>query len=360
MESTGEVFISYSHDDVNHVQRVLDLSNKLRAEGVDCVLDQYEASPPEGWPLWMDKKIRDVQYVIMICTEAYYKRVMGEEEAGKGHGVRWEGKLIYQHIYNAGSENTRFIPVVFDSSHTSFIPTPLQGATFYCVNNQEGYDDLYFRLIGKPKTEKPALGKLRPLPKKPVKTNPILYLTGPIDIDLWNKAKWRATFFMWFTDRPPVLGLAYENETAARRIFKTWHERYGENDEYEELRISIVEGDIAGEEPGYSVHVGSNPESATKRLSDAGYSFDEDILMMVSRINRMNPPKESKNLELFKECYKKFKTYFLAPGVISKDGQQLKPILDLGIYKGTVHFRHVSEIGDNDLDLVVLRENKDC
>ena len=358
MEAIGEVFISYSHDDVNHVRQVLELSNKLRTEGIDCVLDQYETSPPEGWPRWMDRKIRDAKYVLTICTEAYYRRVMGEEEAGKGHGVRWEGNLIYQHIYNAGSYNTKFIPVIFDPSHRSYIPTPLQGTTYFCSKTQEGYEDLYGRLLNKPKAEKPALGKLRPLPEKPVKTNPIMYLTGPIDVDLWNKAKWRATFFMCYADRPPVLGLAYEDETAARKIFETWHHRYGENDEYEELRISIIEGAIPGEEPGYSVHVGSDPEAAIKRFRDAGYAFDDDLMMMVSRINRMTPPAESTNLELFKQYYKTFKTYFLAPGVISKDRQQLNPILELGIYKGTIQIRQVSEIGENDVDRVALLERE--
>ena len=99
----GEVFISYSWDDESHVRRVLELSNRLRSEGVDCVIDQYEESPPEGWPRWMDRKIRDAQFVLMICTETYYKRVMGGEAADRGLGVKWEGGLIYQHIHNAGA-----------------------------------------------------------------------------------------------------------------------------------------------------------------------------------------------------------------------------------------------------------------
>lgn len=355
MELTGEVFISYSQDSVNHIQRVLELSNKLRNEGVDCVLDQYEASPSEGWPLWMDKKIRDAQYVLMICTEAYYRRVMREEAPGKGLGVRWEGNLIYQYIYNAGTENTKFVPVIFDPSHRSYIPTPLQGASYFCVDTQEGYEDLYNRLLNRPKAEKPALGKLRPLPQKPVKTNPIIYLTGPIDVDLWNKAKWGATFFVCYPGYPPVLGLAFEDESAARKIFETWHQRYGENDEYEELRISIIEGDIPGKNPGYSVHVGSDSDATIRRLKDAGCAFDDDVMMMVSRINRMNPSVESTNLESFKQYYKAFKTYFLAPGVLGEDRQSIKPLLELGIYKNKVHLRHVSEIGpNNDVDGVIF------
>lgn len=356
MEGIGEVFISYSHDNPEHIRRVLKLSNTLRAEGIDAVLDQYEMSPPEGWPRWMDKKVRDAKFVLMICTEAYYNRVMGEEEPGKGHGVRWEGNLIYQHIYNSGSQNTKFIPVIFDPSHRSYIPTPLQGATSYCIDTKDGYDSLYYRLLKKPQAAKPKLGKLRPLPEKPVRTNPILYLTGPIDVDLWNKAKWRGTFSMCYPGLLPVLGLAFEDEASARKIFETWHERYGKSDDYEELRISIVEGDVKGEEPGYTVHVGSDPDSAVKRFKDAGYEFDvdDDVLMMVSRINRMNPPSESNHLEVFKGFYRTFKTYFLAPGVICKDRKQSKPIVELGIYKGKVHFRHVTDIGSNDIDSIVL------
>jgi len=356
MQSRGEVFISYSQDDVKHVQRVLHLSNKLRSEGIDCVLDQYESSPKEGWPRWMDKKIRDAQHVLMICTEQYYKRVMGEEEPGRGLGVRWEGNLIYQHIYNTGANNTKFLPVVFSLSDRAYIPTPLQGATYYCVDNQDGYDNLYFRLLNKPKVEKPELGKLKPLPEKQIKTNPVMYLTGPIDVELWNKAKWGGTFFAWDPDykEPPVLGLAFEDESAAREIFERWHNRYGSNDEYEELRISIIEGDIPGKEQGYSVHVGSDPEAAIKRFNEAGFGYKADLLMFVSRIHRMNPPSDSQNLEMFKKAYKAFKTYYLAPGVISRDKKMFKPIFKLGIYKGKIHFRNVSEIGRNDIDSVVL------
>lgn len=54
LPNSDEVFISYSHDAPSHVDAVLALSNRLRAEGFDAVLDQYEASPPRraglgGW-----------------------------------------------------------------------------------------------------------------------------------------------------------------------------------------------------------------------------------------------------------------------------------------------------------------------
>ena len=159
-----KVFISYSHDSPAHADRVLELANRLRADGIDCILDQYEASPPEGWPRWMGKQIRDADFVLMICTEIYYRRVMGEEEPGKGLGVCWESNLIYQYIYNAGTLNTRFIPILLQSGRVEHIPTPLQGVTYYRSNTDNGYEDLYRRLSNQPRVKKPELGKLRPMP----------------------------------------------------------------------------------------------------------------------------------------------------------------------------------------------------
>jgi tetratricopeptide (TPR) repeat protein len=164
-----KVFISYSHDSLEHSDRVRELSDRLRADGIDCVLDQYEVSPPEGWPRWMDKQVRDANFVLMICTETYYRRVMGEEKPGIGLGVRWEGNLIYQHISNEETLNTTFIPVLFDLGKVEHIPAPLQGVARYAAQTEEGYENLYRRLTSQPLHLKPQLGnvrKLEPLPPK--------------------------------------------------------------------------------------------------------------------------------------------------------------------------------------------------
>ncbi len=81
-----KVFISYTHDSPEHIDRVLHLADRLRAEGVDCRLDQYETSPSEGWPRWMDRQIEWAVYVLVICTETYQRRFKGIEEPGKGLG----------------------------------------------------------------------------------------------------------------------------------------------------------------------------------------------------------------------------------------------------------------------------------
>jgi hypothetical protein len=89
-----KIFISYSHDSAEHVQRVLTLANRLREDGIDCMIDQYVVVPEEGWRFWTERQIRDSDFVLLVCTESYRRRFMDEEEPVKGLIVRLEGRLI--------------------------------------------------------------------------------------------------------------------------------------------------------------------------------------------------------------------------------------------------------------------------
>ncbi len=164
------VFISYSHDSPEHENRVLELSDRLREDGIDANIDQYQTNPPEGWQLWMEKEIRDLQFVLLVCTETYLKRVMKEDD-GRGKGVMWESTIIYSYLYEAGVVNEKFIPIVFEHENTKHIPTPLKPTTFYDVSTQEGYEALYRRLTDQPYTTKPKLGALKKLPPRERKSD---------------------------------------------------------------------------------------------------------------------------------------------------------------------------------------------
>jgi formylglycine-generating enzyme required for sulfatase activity len=159
-----KVFISYSHDSREHVDRVLTLSDRLRADGIDCHLDQYEESPPEGWPRWMVNQIQDADFVLVVCTEHYERRFRGREARGRGLGAQWEGAIITQELYDAEAHNTMFIPVVFSPDHSADIPIVLRGATYYNLHTEDGYEALYRRLTNQPLIQKPELGRIRPMP----------------------------------------------------------------------------------------------------------------------------------------------------------------------------------------------------
>src|SRR4051794_34586018 len=107
------VFISYSHDSPEHGERVLKLANRLRSERVNAAIDQYELAPPERWSLWMTRQIQDSDFVLLVCTKTYRRRVENRETPDKGFGVRWEGSLILNSLYDERTLNKKFIPILY-------------------------------------------------------------------------------------------------------------------------------------------------------------------------------------------------------------------------------------------------------
>jgi tetratricopeptide (TPR) repeat protein len=167
MPDAIKVFISYSHDSPEHMDRVLALSDRLRKQGVDCRIDQYEQSPEEGWPLWCEKQVERSQFVLVACTETYLRRFKGEEEAGKGLGGTWEGHIITQELYNAQGKNNKFIPILFCQEDAAHTPLILQGVAHYELGGTRGYELLYRRLTRQPLVAMPPLGSVVTMPAQP-------------------------------------------------------------------------------------------------------------------------------------------------------------------------------------------------
>ena len=152
--------ISYTHETDDHNGRVLALSNRLIADGVDCHLDRYEVSPRDGWAAWIRRKLEECDYCIIICTETYHHRFAGPEPSGAGRGATWEGKLIRQLLYRDGY-NRGVIPVLFTPSDRNYIPIELQDATYCDLSVPSGYETLHRMLTAQPSVQRPSLGPLR-------------------------------------------------------------------------------------------------------------------------------------------------------------------------------------------------------
>ena len=346
------VFISYSQDSLSFADQVLSFANKLRREGIDAILDQYEEAPSEGWPRWMENSINRADYVIVIGSKGYYDKIYGNVELGKGRGVKWEGNLIYQKLYMSDTMNNKYIPVVFDESDLEYIPIPLQGSTYYNISNENGYDRLYWRLRGVNTKEKPPLGKLRPLPEKERKN---LFITSMIDIEAWNKAVWRGAGFVLGYMPLPVLLLPFVNEKYAIKIFEDRIKIIGRDDKKEDIRIALVEGDVSGEASGYYVVVGNNIDEAMKRAEKGGFSADETMILNVSRIIRANPRDNFQSFNYFKEAYHQYGEYMLMPAVLNEKTGEIKPLPQYGIHKKQLVYRHISDITENDQDAILLQ-----
>ncbi len=89
-------------------------------------------------------------FVILVCTEGYLKRIEGREDPGVGNGVHWEGRKIYHEIYQKKHQGERFVPVLLNGSDCGNIPWPLFDYSHYEIkafNLQDpGYLELYRRI----------------------------------------------------------------------------------------------------------------------------------------------------------------------------------------------------------------------
>ena len=160
------LFTSYSHDSAEHERRVLTLSDRLRNDGANANLDQYESAPADGWPFWMEGQIRDSRFVLVVCSATYLRRVERREEPDKGRGVVWEANIIYIYLYAQKVSSEKFIPVLLEGASPEDVPLPLRGFTYFRADTEPGYEALYRRLTNQPLVSKPALGSLRSLPAK--------------------------------------------------------------------------------------------------------------------------------------------------------------------------------------------------
>jgi tetratricopeptide (TPR) repeat protein len=158
------VFISYSHDSPEHEANVLALANRLGADGIDAVLDQFEIFPSEGWDLWGQRQIQTARFVLVVCTPTYRRRFDGEEDPGRGLGATSEAGIIRQILYDAGGANEKFVPVLLTDADGAHIPLALRRYQHFALHTQPGYENLRLHLTGQSRVRKPALPPKQPKP----------------------------------------------------------------------------------------------------------------------------------------------------------------------------------------------------
>jgi len=104
---------------------------------------------------------------LVVCTQTYYRRFRGFEQPSQGKGADWEGNLITLEIYNARSRTTKFVPIFFDQQDEPFIPEPLRGKSYYLLDSEDDYANLYDFLTGQAGIIPGELGPLRSRAREP-------------------------------------------------------------------------------------------------------------------------------------------------------------------------------------------------
>jgi hypothetical protein len=155
--TSPRVYISYSWDSFVHKRRVLELSNRLRGDGVETHLDQYEVGPP-SWKRWQEDQVSAGDFVLVVCTEEYRRRV--EDEPGRGAYI--DGQLIRARL-TANASHDWLVVSGFGHyrDNSAAIPPFVGDADYYDVGDREGYERLLARLLGQPLVVAPPVSRPR-------------------------------------------------------------------------------------------------------------------------------------------------------------------------------------------------------
>jgi hypothetical protein len=146
-------FISYSWDDDAHCEWIRELATRLRADGVDVSIDRWSAIPGDQLPAFMERAIRDNEFVVIVCTPRYKRR----SDAREG-GVGYEGDIMTAEALTSRNQR-KFIPVLRTGEWKQSAPSWLLGK--YYINltgdpySERDYEDLVRTLLGVRETAPP-------------------------------------------------------------------------------------------------------------------------------------------------------------------------------------------------------------
>jgi len=157
-----KTFISYSHDTQQHKKWVLELATRLRNNGIDAILDQFELQPGADIPHFMETHLSASDKILMVCTDKYV------DKANKGQGgVGYEKMIITSNLLKSIDER-KIIPIIRQRG-TSEVPTFLKTKLYINFSNDDdfefSYDELVRTIHNSPLFVKPSIGNN---PFKPV------------------------------------------------------------------------------------------------------------------------------------------------------------------------------------------------
>lgn len=155
-----KIFISYSWTTPEHEEWVVNLAERLMADGINVVLDKWDLKEGNDLYSFMEEMVNseDIKKVLIILDKRY------AENANKREGgVGTETQIISPKIYKKVKQE-KFIPVVAekDIDGNAYIPTYLKGKVYIDLSEiehyEEGYDKLLRNLYDRPLYHKPKLG----------------------------------------------------------------------------------------------------------------------------------------------------------------------------------------------------------
>ena len=141
-----KIFISYSRTNDAYIDKVVDFAKRLRSDGIDVVLDQFQMKLGNDMNNFMEKCVTDntITNVLILLSPDY--KVKADARSG-GAGI--ETQIISGEVYS-NVENTKFIPVVFEKrgeDYSACIPTYLKQRRWLDMSEDSDFEAQYIELV---------------------------------------------------------------------------------------------------------------------------------------------------------------------------------------------------------------------
>lgn len=157
-----KVFISYSWKPVVNKQKVLQFAERLSADFVHVILDDWDLKEGQDKHHFMEQMVNnpEVSRVLLICNKDY-----AEKANSKKGGVGIESLIISDEIYS-NADQTKFIPVIFEYDKTGkpCVPTFVHSRIYIDLSSDAVFEDNYEQLLrnifNKPATKRPPIGTM--------------------------------------------------------------------------------------------------------------------------------------------------------------------------------------------------------
>ena len=105
-------------------------------------LDRWHAAPGDQIPAFMERAVRENDFVIAVCTPRFKER-----SDGRGGGVGYEGDIMTAYAFTGGDER-KFIPVLRRGSWSEAAPTWLLGRAKIDLSGEPYSESEYVELLG--------------------------------------------------------------------------------------------------------------------------------------------------------------------------------------------------------------------
>lgn len=158
IDHNPKVFISYSWTTHRwttreYKKKVRELAARLRSNGVNVILDQWDLRPGHDMNAFMERNIREADKVLILCERGY-----AEKADARTGGVGKETYIISEEVYKKYKQE-KFIPVVMEKP--SALPAYLKSryAVFFANDDEDEYKDLLRTIFDIP-DKAPEIGPL--------------------------------------------------------------------------------------------------------------------------------------------------------------------------------------------------------